>query len=48
MIEPYIAPSTQIIAANGLLYVSTARGLYVLDAATGATVWIYPTGIAAR
>ena len=27
-IEPYIPEKVQVIAANGLLYVSTARGLY--------------------
>ncbi|MBN1875886.1 MAG: PQQ-binding-like beta-propeller repeat protein [Anaerolineae bacterium] len=43
VIEPYIAPYIQIIAANGLLYISTASGLYALDAATGETAWIYPT-----
>jgi len=43
VIEPYIAPSTQIIAANGLLYISTAQGLYALYAATGETAWVYPT-----
>ena len=43
VIEPYIAPYTQIIAANRLLYISTAGGLYALDAATGATAWVYPT-----
>jgi len=42
-IEPYIQPKTQVIAAYGMLYVSTARGLYALDAETGAEVWIYPT-----
>ncbi|MCD4737800.1 MAG: PQQ-binding-like beta-propeller repeat protein [Anaerolineae bacterium] len=42
-IEPYIPPQVQIIAANGQLYISTARGLYALDAATGAEVWVYPT-----
>jgi outer membrane protein assembly factor BamB len=42
-IEPYIPLKVQIIAANGLLYVSTARGLYALDAATGDVAWVYPT-----
>lgn len=42
-IEPYIAQNVQIIAAYGLLYVSTARGLIALEADTGATRWIYPT-----
>lgn len=43
VIEPYIAPYVQIIAANGLLYISTAGGLYALDATTGVTAWVYPT-----
>jgi len=44
-IEPYIPPRVQIIAANDLLYISTARGLYALDAATGADAWVYPTAL---
>jgi outer membrane protein assembly factor BamB len=42
-IEPYINYKVQVIASNGLLYISTARGLYALDAENGDTVWIYPT-----
>jgi hypothetical protein len=42
-IEPYIPQKVQIIAANGTLYISTARGLYALDAQTGAEKWVYPT-----
>ena len=42
-IEPYIAENVQIIAAYGLLYVSTARGLIALDAETGNLRWNYPT-----
>jgi hypothetical protein len=42
-IEPYIPPRVQIIGENGLLYVSTARGLYALDAESGDEVWVYPT-----
>lgn len=48
-IEPYISPKTQVIAANDLLYISTARGLYALHTGTGATgdagevAWVYPT-----
>ena len=42
-IEPYIPPKVQIIAANDLLYISTAKGLYALDAETGNEVWVYPT-----
>lgn len=42
-IEPYIAARVQIIAAYGTLYISTARGLYALDAGTGDEKWVYPT-----
>jgi hypothetical protein len=42
-IEPYISQRVQIIAANDTLYISTARGLYALDADTGAERWVYPT-----
>ncbi|RME46120.1 MAG: hypothetical protein D6796_09420, partial [Caldilineae bacterium] len=41
--EPYISQKVQIIAANNTLYIATARGLYALDAATGAEKWVYPT-----
>jgi outer membrane protein assembly factor BamB len=43
VIEPYIPPKIQIIAAYGLLYVSTAQGLYALHADSGSTAWVYPT-----
>ncbi|HSJ52969.1 MAG TPA: hypothetical protein VLC52_04410, partial [Anaerolineae bacterium] len=39
-IEPYIQAKVQLIAANGLIYVSTAKGLYALDAEDGAIAWI--------
>jgi outer membrane protein assembly factor BamB len=41
--EPYIMEKVQIIADNGKLYISTAKGLYALDASTGEQVWVYPT-----
>lgn len=41
--EPYIPQRVQIIAAYDTLYIATARGLYALDAETGAERWIYPT-----
>lgn len=41
--EPYILPYVQIIAAHSTLYISTANGLYALDAETGAEKWVYPT-----
>ncbi len=42
-IEAYIPQHVQIITANGLLYISTARGLYALRANTGAVAWRYDT-----
>jgi hypothetical protein len=42
-IKPYISHKVQVIAANGLLYISTARGLYAIDADNGDEVWVYPT-----
>jgi outer membrane protein assembly factor BamB len=44
-IEPFINMKTQIIAVDGVLYISTARGLYALDAADGGIEWVYPTEI---
>jgi outer membrane protein assembly factor BamB len=41
--EAYIMPYTQVIVANGMVYVSTARGLYALDAQNGITQWVFPT-----
>lgn len=41
--EPYIMQKVQIIAEYGYLYISTARGLYALDADTGDEIWVYPT-----
>ena len=41
--EPYIPPNVQIIAVYGTLYISTASGLYALDAVTGGERWVYPT-----
>jgi len=42
-IEPYIPYKIQPIAANGKIYVSTAKGLYALNAANGNLDWVYPT-----
>ena len=42
-IEAYIGAKVQLIAANNMIYVSTARGLYALDADTGDTKWRYDT-----
>lgn len=41
--EPYISQKVQIVAAYDTLYIATARGLYALDAKTGAERWVYPT-----
>ena len=41
-IDPYIAPKVQVIAANDLLFVSSARGLYAFDTA-GNIKWTYGT-----
>jgi hypothetical protein len=43
--EPYILPRVQIITTYGNLYISTAKGLYVLDAKTGEEKWVYPTSM---
>ena len=42
-IDPYISQKVQLVAVGDLIYVSTARGLYALDAATGAERWVYRT-----
>jgi outer membrane protein assembly factor BamB len=42
-IDPFINGKTQVIAAHGLVYLSTARGLYALGAENGSIVWVYPT-----
>ena len=43
--EPYISQKVQIIAAYNTLYIATARGLYALDAESGAQRWVYPTAM---
>ena len=42
-IEAYILPRIQIIAAYDTLYISTANGLYALDADSGEQKWVYGT-----
>src|ERR671925_332040 len=42
---PYISQKVQIIAAYNTLYIATARGLYALDAGSGAQRWVYPTAL---
>jgi hypothetical protein len=43
--EPYISQKVQIIAAYNTLYIATAKGLYALDAGSGAQRWVYPTAL---
>jgi hypothetical protein len=49
VVEPYIPNKAQIIAANDLIYVSTAKGLYAFYAANsdptkvGTVAWVFPT-----
>ena len=42
-IDPYIDNKVQAIAANGSIYVATAKGLYAFDAASGNQRWVYGT-----
>jgi outer membrane protein assembly factor BamB len=42
-IEPYIPYKIQPIAANGKIFVSTAKGLYAFSASNGQIAWVYPT-----
>ena len=42
-VEAYIPQETQVIGARGKVYVSSARGLYALDARTGELVWRFDT-----
>jgi outer membrane protein assembly factor BamB len=42
-LEPFIPFGNQIIAALDTLFVSTARGLYALNAENGALRWVFPT-----
>ena len=40
-IDAYIPPNFQVITANNLVYISSARGLYALRFDTGDLVWRY-------
>lgn len=44
-IEPYIDGETQLVVANKKLYISTSRGLIVLDAQSGELVWRFDTDL---
>lgn len=43
--EPFIPFGNQVIAASDTLFVSTARGLYALNAETGGLRWVFPTDV---
>ncbi|CAG0937086.1 Serine/threonine-protein kinase AfsK [Thermoflexales bacterium] len=45
VIDAYIPAKVQVVAANNTLFVSTANGLYALNAQTGATSWVYATDL---
>ncbi|RMH16728.1 MAG: hypothetical protein D6698_09285 [Gammaproteobacteria bacterium] len=40
---PYIRQKTQLIGANGHIYVSTQDGLYAINANTGDVAWVFGT-----
>ena len=42
-IEAYIPQNAQIITSHGMLYISTSKGLYALNAANGNLVWRFDT-----
>ncbi|MBN1263023.1 MAG: PQQ-binding-like beta-propeller repeat protein [Candidatus Pacebacteria bacterium] len=44
--HPWINTKIQPIGSHGLIYVSTARGLYALNANNGNVAWVYPTEMA--
>ena len=43
VIDGYIPPHVQVIATNGLLFVSTAKGLYALSTTDGSLKWLFST-----
>ena len=43
--ESYISQKIQVVAAEGSLYISTASGLYALDADSGKLKWVYGTSM---
>ena len=42
-IEAYIPQHVQLVAFNNMIYVSTGKGLYALNATNGDTVWRFDT-----
>jgi hypothetical protein len=41
--DPYIDTKVQVIAAGGNIYISSSKGLYAFDAATGNQLWVFGT-----
>ena len=41
--DPYIDNKVQVIASDGKVFISSSKGLYAFDAASGAQVWAYGT-----
>ena len=44
-IEPYIPQKVQIVAAEGKIFLSTAKGLYAFNASDGTQLWVYATSM---
>ena len=44
-IEPYISQKVQIVAADGKIFLSTAKGLYAFNATDGNQAWVYATSM---
>ncbi|HBC72922.1 MAG: hypothetical protein UX91_C0011G0011 [Candidatus Amesbacteria bacterium GW2011_GWB1_47_19] len=42
-IDPYIDNKVQLIASDNKIFLSTSKGLYAFDAATGSQLWVYGT-----
>jgi outer membrane protein assembly factor BamB len=43
--DAYIPQRVQIVASGGRLFLSTAKGLYALNAENGSQLWFYPTDL---
>ena len=43
VIDPYVDSKVQVIASAGKIFLSTAKGLYAVDATSGAQLWVYGT-----
>lgn len=44
-VQPYIGQNVQLIAGRDKIFVSTAKGLYAVNADTGATAWQFDTDL---